>query len=130
MVTDFIRYYRNYYGRAECEQLLMGKVSSKEDDPLVGKAELRADEVIVKNRLNKLARKHLFFAFNVTADGAENKGEGFRGTVFCMNYNGFRIIKPKFGIWPVFERFPIKYEQYYCVTPIQKMMETLYACRV
>jgi len=130
MVTDFIRYYRNYYGKSECERLLMGKVSSKEDDPLVGEEELRADEAIVKNRLIKLARKHLLFAFNITNENSSEDAGGFKGTVFCMNYNGFRIIKPKFGVWPVFERFPIKYEQYYCVTPVQKMMETLHACRV
>ena len=135
MVTDFMRYYRGYYGTAECSSLLMGPVSSRRENPLVGEAQMQEDEALVRNRLNRLAKKHLIFAFQITTeneDGEKREGSpnGFQGTVYCVSYEGFRIIKPKFGDWPVFERFAIKYDQYYCVTPVQKLMEILHACRV
>ena len=127
MVAEYIRYFRWYYGASECTSLLQPNVSSKAVDPLVREEDYQRDAAEIRSRLNRLAKKYLLFSYTVNNEDAP---EGYGGIVFCANYTTFSLVKTFFGETPCFSDDGIGYERYYCVTPVQRMMESLHACRV
>lgn len=127
MVAEYIRYFCSYYGASECTNLLQPNVSSRTVNPLVREEDYRRDAAEIRNRLNRLAKKHLLFSYTVNS---EEVTKGYAGMVFCANYTTFSLVKTFFGETPCFGDEGIGYERYYCITPVQRMMESLHACRV
>lgn len=127
MVAEYMRYFRSYYGAIECTNLLQPKVPNVNEDPLVRREDVRKSVAEIRGRLTRLAKKYLLFSHTI---GNEGKEEGFGDLVFCASYTTFSLVRTFFGETPCFGDGTIGYERYYCVTPIQKMMETMHACRV
>lgn len=127
MVAEFLRYFRNYYGSEACSGLLQPVMSSKDVDPLGYEEKWKNDVAECRNRLTRLAKKFLIFSLQVTNECDERE---YVDTLFCSNSVSFSLIRTVFGDTPFFGTDYLMYEKYYCMTPIQKCMETMHACRV
>lgn len=127
MVAEFLSYFRNYYGSVECSELLQPAISSKSIDPITYEENWRNDVAECRNRLTRLAKKFMIFSLQVTKEHDEKE---YVDTLFCSNAVSFSIVRTVFGDTPFFGIDYLLYEKYYCLTPIQKCMETMHACRV
>ena len=127
MVAEYLRYFRNYYGTVECSNLLQPKVATNAENMLVREEDYLKSIDEIRSRLNRLAKKYLLYAFNVVE---KNPEEGYSGLIFCANYTTYSLVRTFFGETPCFGEATFGYERFYCITPIQKMMESMHACRV
>lgn len=127
MVTEFIRYFRNYYGTNECSNLLQPSIVSKDANSLTYEAEFRRESAETLRRLHRLAKKYLMFAQTVIN---VNSGDEYAKTIFCANATTISMVRSFFGEAPFFGSENTAYEHFYCITPLQRMMETMHACRV
>lgn len=127
MVAEYMRYFRSYYGTVECSNLLQPRVATKAENPLLREEDYQKSITEIRSRLNKLAKKYLIYVYKVES---ENSGDGYNGTVFCATYTTFCLVRSFFGETPCFGEGTLRYDGFYCVTPVQKMMESMHACRV
>ena len=127
MVAEYLRYFRNYYGNEECMNLLLPKNAYYGDDLLSAKENWNHFVTDTRKKLLRLARRYLIYAVHVTTGDEERE---FKDVVFCANATTFSLVRTIFGETPCFGYGNLVYEKFYCMTPIQKMMETMHACRV
>lgn len=127
MVAEYMQYFRSYYGAVETSNLLQPKLITRMEDPLMREEDYLKNIGEIRSRLNKLAKKYLLYVYKV---GSEERTDGYNGTVFCANYTTFSLVRTFFGETPCFGDASVGYEQFYCMTPVQKMMEGMHACRV
>lgn len=119
MIYEFIRFFRSYYGTNECKNL--PQLATNLND--IGENEISG----VLRRMHRLAYKYVIVAIRVQNT---NSDEDYSKTIFCANAVTFSLVRTYFGDTPFFGQGNIRYEHFYSVTPIQKMMETMHACRV
>ena len=127
MVAEYLRYFRNFYGKAECANLLQPKGSAHGADVFASEENWKNDVAECRRKLLRLAKRYLIFSENITRESEDHE---YIDTVFCANATTFSLVRTIFGETPCFGYANLSYERYYSMTPIQKIMENMHACRV
>ena len=125
MIAEYLVYFKNYYGAEEYSKLLLPNAFSA--DVLGTEEHLDKEVDIIRYRLNRLARKYFLYSYTVSN---EREGKTEYSLIYCINYQSYKVLRSVFGDTPCFSDEEIGYEKFYCITPIQRMMEGLHACRV
>lgn len=127
MVVEFLAYFKNYYGLAECSELLQPNVELRADGVIGSEGRYAESVKSVRKRLRSLANKSFLLSQELSW-----KDEGYEKSepVFFATANTVTLVRDFFGKTAVFGAGPVNYDCFYGIMPIQRVMEHMHACRV
>lgn len=124
MVVEFLQYFRHYYGARECANLLVGGIAEMNGEILPSEENTKKEIKTIRGRLLKMSQKHLLFCYQLEND------RSLYDSVFCASHTTYEIVKAFFNSTPTFESKALRFSSFYCVMPVQKMLQVMHACRV